>query len=301
MRARNIKPGFFKNEELASCSYPARILFPGLWCLADREGRLEDRPLRIKAECLPYDDCDTDALLQELADKGFIIRYELDGKRYIAIPAFVDHQNPHCRESPSKIPCPTCSDTCMTTQAVPSTVLGTAKAMPSPADSGFLIPDSNIAPGKPTQAATKKERPRNHLFDAIVKVTGFDPSLKSNGSLIGKVAASLAAANPPYTPEEVLRVPAAVSAGGLDITITPSAIEKYICWVRSPPSRSGKRGPGPPPKPPETREQIEARVALERKRMAEEHATRAYDPEQQARVRELAGKATKTISGDDNG
>jgi len=35
----------------------ARLLYPGLWMLADREGRLEDRPLRIKAEILPYDTC----------------------------------------------------------------------------------------------------------------------------------------------------------------------------------------------------------------------------------------------------
>ena len=40
MRARDIKPGFFKNDQLAECSMAARLLFPGLWMLADREGRL---------------------------------------------------------------------------------------------------------------------------------------------------------------------------------------------------------------------------------------------------------------------
>ena len=48
-RARNIKPGFFANENLAECDPLARLLFAGLWCLADREGRLEDRPKRIAA------------------------------------------------------------------------------------------------------------------------------------------------------------------------------------------------------------------------------------------------------------
>jgi hypothetical protein len=33
-----------------------RLLFTGLWCLADREGRLEDRPAEIKAEIFSYDD-----------------------------------------------------------------------------------------------------------------------------------------------------------------------------------------------------------------------------------------------------
>jgi hypothetical protein len=47
-RARNIKPAFFKNEQLVELGMSTRLLFIGLWCLADREGRLEDRPKRIK-------------------------------------------------------------------------------------------------------------------------------------------------------------------------------------------------------------------------------------------------------------
>lgn len=104
MRARNIKPGLFKNEDLAECSFPARLLFPGLWLMADREGRLEDRVKRIKAELLPYDDVDIDALLNELAEGGFIERYAVDEKRYIQVVNFVKHQNPHKNETPSVIP-----------------------------------------------------------------------------------------------------------------------------------------------------------------------------------------------------
>ena len=104
MRARNLKPGFFKNEHLAECSAFARLLFAGLWCVADREGRLEDRPKRLKAELLPYDDCNVDALLNELAERDFIIRYEVCGNRTIQVVNFVVHQNPHYKESPSVIP-----------------------------------------------------------------------------------------------------------------------------------------------------------------------------------------------------
>lgn len=105
-RARNIKPGFYKNEELAELDIYARFLYPGLWMLADREGRLEDRPKRIKAEILPYDNCDIDGLLDQLADKQFIVRYEVEGNRYIEIPKFTEHQNPHHREAQSLIPAP---------------------------------------------------------------------------------------------------------------------------------------------------------------------------------------------------
>lgn len=97
-RIRYIKPGFFENEELAECDPLARILFAGLWTEADRDGRLEDRPRRLKAKLLPYDECDVDALLQQLADRGFIIRYESDGDEYIAIPQWYAHQRPHQRE-----------------------------------------------------------------------------------------------------------------------------------------------------------------------------------------------------------
>lgn len=108
MRARNLKPGFFKNEELAELPPLARILFSGLWCLADREGRLEDRPKRIKAELLPYDNCNVEQLLDQLArsPQRFIIRYKVDDCRYIAIPNFVEHQTPHIKEADSTIPAP---------------------------------------------------------------------------------------------------------------------------------------------------------------------------------------------------
>ena len=106
MRARNIKPGFFKNDVLAEMDFAGRLLFIGLWGLADREGRLEDRPKKIKAEVFPYDDVDVDSFLGELAKRSFIIRYEVAGERYIQIVNFDKHQNPHPRETPSNIPAP---------------------------------------------------------------------------------------------------------------------------------------------------------------------------------------------------
>jgi len=105
-RSRTLRPGFFSNEDLASLEPLARILFEALWCLSDREGRLEDRPRRIKTEALPYDDCDVDALLQNLHDAGFICRYETEGARYIEVPNFRRHQRPHPKEAKSVIPAP---------------------------------------------------------------------------------------------------------------------------------------------------------------------------------------------------
>ncbi len=105
-RARNIKPAFFKNDILAELPPLARLLFVGLWCIADREGRLEDRVKRIKVEVLPYDSCNIEDLLTKLHDAGFIVRYQIEGNQYIQITNFTKHQNPHIKEQASEIPAP---------------------------------------------------------------------------------------------------------------------------------------------------------------------------------------------------
>jgi hypothetical protein len=104
LRARNLKPGFFQNECLAELPIEARLLFAGLWCMADREGRLEDRPKRIKIQIFPGDMLDVEPLLQGLADQKLIVRYQVDGAGYIWIPCFLKHQRPHTKEAASSIP-----------------------------------------------------------------------------------------------------------------------------------------------------------------------------------------------------
>lgn len=108
MRSRNIKPGLFRNETLGSADPLYTLLFEGLWCAADREGRLKDRPLRLCAEVFPYRRNITakrmDKMLQWLHDEKFIVRYEVAGERYIQVTEFRKHQNPHKNEAPSQIP-----------------------------------------------------------------------------------------------------------------------------------------------------------------------------------------------------
>ncbi|MCH5584586.1 hypothetical protein MK805_06335 [Shimazuella sp. AN120528] len=109
-RSRNIKPGFFLNDLLAEVDPLGRLLFAGLWTIADREGRMEDRPKRIKAEILPYDNCDVVELLDELNNRNFIMRYQVDGGKYIQITGWHKHQNPHVKEKASTIPAPDLSN-----------------------------------------------------------------------------------------------------------------------------------------------------------------------------------------------
>ena len=103
-RARSIKPGFFRNADLVELPFEARLLFIGLWTLADREGRMEDRPKQIKMEIFPADNVDCDALIAQLESIGVVIRYEHGGKRYLHVVNFCKHQNPHRDERASAIP-----------------------------------------------------------------------------------------------------------------------------------------------------------------------------------------------------
>jgi hypothetical protein len=107
-RARNLKPGFFKNEHLAELPPLTRLLFQALWCEADRTGRLEDRPLRIKAEYFPYDSYDVSTGLAQLQHSAgtFLTRYEVGGIRYIQVNNFPKHQNPHKAEQSKNFPPP---------------------------------------------------------------------------------------------------------------------------------------------------------------------------------------------------
>ena len=149
-RARNIKPGFFKNEAIAELPFEYRLLFIGLWTLADREGRLEDRPKRIRMELFPADDVDCAAGLEALSGHGLIVRYEAQGNAYIEIPAFCQHQNPHPREAASTIPAHSGN-----AKDIPRPCQGQSSALSSPADS--LNPDV-LNPDVPIKASARGTR-----------------------------------------------------------------------------------------------------------------------------------------------
>jgi hypothetical protein len=163
-RSRNLKPGFFKNEALAELPPLTRLLFSGLWCIADREGRLEDRPKRIRAELLPYDDGSVDAMLDELHQAGFILRYQHGEQRFIQVVNFTKHQNPHVREPESTIPAPGEHST-STRQAPVKHRTGPADSLNpitdslNPITSKNLLSSANTDDQAKTKRLSKKSKP----------------------------------------------------------------------------------------------------------------------------------------------
>lgn len=108
-RARNLKPGFFVNEYLGTCDPLEALFFEGLWTLADRYGRLENRPLRMKAQIFPYRNLTAQEItgfVQNLSDHGFLTLYEVEGQHFIEVCNFEKHQNPHKNEKGGEIPPP---------------------------------------------------------------------------------------------------------------------------------------------------------------------------------------------------
>lgn len=103
-RIRTIKPEFFTSDDVIALSPRARLLYIGLWCEADREGRMEWKPQTFRRRYLPDDDCDINALCDELLARGVVQLY--DGGTLAWIPRFRAHQHINPRESASRLPDP---------------------------------------------------------------------------------------------------------------------------------------------------------------------------------------------------
>jgi hypothetical protein len=170
-RTRSIKPSFFKNEYLAECDPMARLLFVGLWTLADSQGRMEFRPLRIKAELFPYENCDILGLLKQLAEKGFVRAYESGDVKVLEIPTFGDHQRCHPDERDEGLPPPD--------ESAETIVFPEQNAKPGnptmepgnpPASCAFnpliLLPSSSTAPSTPKRRCSKPADPLRWSADS---------------------------------------------------------------------------------------------------------------------------------------
>jgi hypothetical protein len=99
MRARFIKPGFFRDSAVASIDITSRLLFIGLWGLADYTGRLKCNLADIKLEVFPTDDVDIQQSLLSLKKSGLIDIYDhSEVGPIIHVINFEKHQHPHKNE-----------------------------------------------------------------------------------------------------------------------------------------------------------------------------------------------------------
>lgn len=235
MRARNIKPSLFKNEVLGTADPLLTILFEGLWCEADREGRLEDRPLRLKAEILPYrNDADIDAMLNWLAEHGFIARFEASTTKVIQVLKFSDHQRPHNNEVESVLPS---MEAIKHSQGKkPAQPRKKALRSDSPSlipDPGYLIPD--------TKSASRASLPEGLNLEAWERWHRYREDIRK-----------------PLKPASILAAQKQLAALGIE---QASVVEQSIAngWQGLFPLKRGTNGTAKPAYvPPKSIEQLEA-------------------------------------------
>lgn len=97
-RIRAIKPEFWKSEAIARHDFFTRLVFIGLWSYVDDNGVGIDNYRLIAAELFALED-DFPSVARELreslarlADAGRILRYTVNGKAYLAIVNWSEHQ-----------------------------------------------------------------------------------------------------------------------------------------------------------------------------------------------------------------
>jgi hypothetical protein len=107
-RIRAVKPELFRHESLfeaeQECQLPLRLAFIGLFACCDREGRFRWRPRQLKLDVLPYDSIDFSRVLDALATRSFLVKYEVAGEVYGCIPSWKKHQVVNNKEMESELP-----------------------------------------------------------------------------------------------------------------------------------------------------------------------------------------------------
>lgn len=92
-RIRTVKPELWTDPEFTECSLRARLLFIASWNFATDHGVLPDKPRQLKMQCLPADNCNIDALIEELVSHQFLVRRVApNGDRVLVIRTFGKNQ-----------------------------------------------------------------------------------------------------------------------------------------------------------------------------------------------------------------
>jgi hypothetical protein len=90
-----IDPEFFLDEGISAYDHPTRLLYIGLWMLADDNyATLPNRPEWIKAQIFPYDNVDANKMISTLIKDKKLIEFtdKESGKKFLFIANFHRYQ-----------------------------------------------------------------------------------------------------------------------------------------------------------------------------------------------------------------
>lgn len=101
-RIRTIKPEFFQDEKLSSCTPHARLLAIALLQLCDANGVFRNIPMQVHAHAFPWEaSVKVQSLIEELEGIGYVKMYRVQGKSYGLVPGFNKHQRLSGKEAQS--------------------------------------------------------------------------------------------------------------------------------------------------------------------------------------------------------
>lgn len=106
-RKRMIDPNIWQSEDFSRLSTLGKLVFIGLFSLADDEGRGRCNPVYLKSTLFPYEEgirsADIDKTLSEISSNMSVILYSCDGSSYYSLYNWNTWQKID-RPSESKIP-----------------------------------------------------------------------------------------------------------------------------------------------------------------------------------------------------
>lgn len=92
-RIRTIKPEFWSDPDVVSCSFEARLFFIGCWNHADDYGVLKDEPERLRLQVMPADDVDAELIVYQLVEKNLLVKMVTPGGvPVLVVRTFQQHQ-----------------------------------------------------------------------------------------------------------------------------------------------------------------------------------------------------------------
>ena len=91
-RKRMIDPNIWQSEDFSKLSTLGKLVFIGLFSLADDEGRGRCNPVYLKSTLFPYEEgirsTDIDKTLSEISSNMSVIFYSCDGSSYYSIKPY---------------------------------------------------------------------------------------------------------------------------------------------------------------------------------------------------------------------
>lgn len=229
MKIRSIRPEFFADPTMAELTHEARLLYVGLWCYVDDDGRGEWLPKQIDGQIFPLEDVDIHALLEQLVRSERVVRYSDGDRDYFYIPTFTEYQKPN-RKYDSKLPDPA---GCTVLPGETSETLTTQRV--STADAHAVAVEGEGEGEVGVVLAPKAAR--DGVWDAMSEIFG-EPTTRSNRSLRGKLVKSLSGAG--ATHDQIVDRVQAWPHHFPDATLTETALEKHWDRLARPPAKASR-------------------------------------------------------------